>query len=156
MDTKSNPQSTTNQYNSWYTLIFSRILLKVDRSQSRTAGSTNWREQPESCKELTHWDNFFLLFLISLVNRIGLPLDFLFTPLVFFPFFMSECSRQTQIQWSELCNIPQFQCWDISKPSWPMWDYLKPDWSVIIIVWLRLKINTLDVSQIESEKNKWV
>ena len=33
-----------------------------------------------------------------------------------------------------------------------MWDSLKPDWSVIRIVWLGSKINTLDLSQIEAEK----
>ena len=33
-----------------------------------------------------------------------------------------------------------------------MWDSLKPDWGVIRIVWLRPKINTLDVSRIEPKK----
>ena len=33
-----------------------------------------------------------------------------------------------------------------------MWESLKPDWSVIWIVWLGLKIDTLYVSQIKSKK----
>ena len=61
-----------------------------------------------------------------------------------------ECSRQNQYEFSESWNIPQFQCWIISKTSWPMWDSLKPDWNRTRIMWLESKISALNVSPIES------
>ena len=60
----------------------------TDQSMYR---STNWRRQLKFCKGFPHWAPFF----VSLVNRIGLPLDkmgcgyiFLFSPslLCFFDF----------------------------------------------------------------------
>ena len=55
---------------------------------------------------------------------------------------------------TELWNIPQFQCWNVSETPWTIWDSPRLDWNLIWILWLGLKINMLDVSLIESEKNQ--
>ena len=112
---------------------------------------TNWKEQLEFYKGLPHQYLLFFGFFgqrdwVS-TRQAGVWIDFHFSDF----FILFKCFCQTQFQSSELWNIPQFQCCNISETPSTMWDSLKPDWNVILIVWLRSKINTVDVNRIESK-----
>ena len=72
---------------------------------------------------------------------------------IFFPFFGGfqkkiECLCQSQFEFSELWNIPLFQCWVLLKNFFQIWDSLYPDWNVTQMMWLKSKIIALNMSWI--------